>query len=54
MKDKLGDEKDISEIFRLYPPLGSQFNIEIIEEIDNFKRLNIDIRDLLYIEDKEK
>ena len=54
MKDKLGDEKDISEIFRLYPPLGSQFNIENIEEIDNFKRLNIDIRDLLYIEDKEK
>lgn len=54
MKDKLGDKKNISEIFRLYPPLGSQFNIETIKEIESFKKLNIDIHDLLYIEEKQK
>ena len=48
---KINGKKDnLKPIFKLYPPLGTKFNIEALKKLDVVKNSPFDLEKLLFLE----
>lgn len=50
LKNIIGSKDNLKPIFKLYPPLGTNFNIETLKKLDVVKNSPFDLEKLLFLE----
>ena len=51
MSKEIGDDKDLSNLFKIYPPLDSTFDIEYLKELSQLKDFNLPLESYIYFKD---
>ena len=47
------NNKDLSNLFKIYPPLGSTFDIEYLKGLSQLKDFNLPMESYIYFKDNE-
>ena len=53
MSKEIGNNKDLSNLFKIYPPLGSTFDIEYLKGLSQLKDFNLPMESYIYFKDNE-
>lgn len=53
MSKEIGNNKDLSNLFKIYPPLGSTFDIEYLKGLSRLKDFNLPMESYIYFKDNE-
>lgn len=53
MSKEIGDNKDLSNLFKIYPPLGSTFDIEYLKGLSQLKDFKLPLESYIYFEDTD-
>lgn len=53
MSKEIGDNKDLSNLFKIYPPLGSTFDIDYLKGLSQLKDFNLPLESYIYFKDNE-
>lgn len=51
MSKEIGDDKDLSNLFKIYPPLDSTFDIEYLKGLSQLKDFNLPLESYIYFKD---